>query len=474
MTEHQLLAVLASTPPTDSSSPTEHREVQRRLYELGRRRLAELPDVKTATLTSSILGSDTRRTRLILPSQPDQAQEVDHITIGHDFFDTFGIELVHGRTFNAGDRAGGVGAVIVNQAFVERFLSDARGQAVLGHELRLPDLDADTALDRFVIVGTAADVHHASPLREPAPLVFLPFTQHLMRRMVVGMVKPILQTIERLTRNSQHVFGAAAQLADASRGIARGASDQAASLQKTSSGLEDMAAVTQQNAVNAREASRVASATTQEALGSREAMRRLMDAIEKIKQSSNRTAKILRSIDEIAFQTNLLSLNAAVEAARAGEAGRGFAVVAEEVRNLARRSAEAAKTTSALIHESQTNADDGVVASGQVSEVMLKVAERIQGVTRLVDQVSQASGEQALGISEITGAMARFDRVTQRHVGSSEEASSIGETLFVQAKGLSRLVDDLISIELLNHGPETPASVPPGGSWARSMILFRR
>ncbi len=301
-----------------------------------------------------------------------------------------------------------------------------------------------------------------------------------MRRLVVGMVKPILQTIERLTRNSQQVFGAAAQLADASRGIARGASDQAASLQKTSSGLDDMAAVTQQNAVNAREASRVATSTTQEALGSREAMRRLTDAIEKIKQSSNRTAKILRSIDEIAFQTNLLSLNAAVEAARAGEAGRGFAVVAEEVRNLARRSAEAAKTTSALIHESQKNADDGVAASGQVGDVMLKVAERIQGVTRLVDQVSQASGEQALGISEITGAMARFDSVTQRNVGSSKEASAIGETLFVQAKELSRLVDDLISIvgagelgsprgELESDGPEIHADALDGDLPPKSM-----
>ncbi len=271
-------------------------------------------------------------------------------------------------------------------------------------------------------------------------------------KIALGIVKPISQTITGLTRNSQEVFDAAAQVAEASREIACGASEQAVSLQETSSGLENMAATTQQNAASAREASHVASSTWQEARGSRKFMERMMEAIEKIKRSSERTAKILQSIDDIAFQTNLLSLNAAVEAARAGEAGRGFAVVAEEVRNLARRSAEAARSTSALIHESQKNLEDGVAASREVDEVMLNIGERLQGVTRLVDQVSQASGEQALGITEITGTVTRLGDVTQRNAANSREGSSVGEALFVQAKELGRLVEDLTRIVGVEEG----------------------
>ncbi len=180
-TEHQLLAVMAGAPPrTAATGRAEEREVKRRLYELGRQRLAALPGVGTVTLASSILGSGVGRARLVLPERPDESFQVDRITIGPDFFETFGIALDRGRGFHAGDRAGGIGAAIVNRAFVERFWG---GGGAVGRELRLPDLGADTDGDRFVVVGVAADVRHASPRQAPAPFVYLSLRQHFEGRL---------------------------------------------------------------------------------------------------------------------------------------------------------------------------------------------------------------------------------------------------------------------------------------------------
>ena len=175
-------------------------------------------------------------------------------------------------------------------------------------------------------------------------------------------------------------------------------------------------------------------------------MTRMSAAIDDIKQSSDQTAKIIKTIDEIAFQTNLLALNAAVEAARAGEAGKGFAVVAEEVRNLAQRSAEAARTTADMIEGSVKNADNGVGISKEVAETLGEIAEGNRKVNDLVGEISAASNEQSQGIEQISTAVTQMDQITQSNAANAEESASASEELSAQAEELTNMVRDLQAV----------------------------
>ncbi|HOE66793.1 MAG TPA: methyl-accepting chemotaxis protein [Candidatus Hydrogenedentes bacterium] len=261
-----------------------------------------------------------------------------------------------------------------------------------------------------------------------------------------SITKPIGNVIDSLTQGSEQVGSAANQVAQSSQSMAEGASEQASSLEETSASLEEMTSMTKQNADNANQASTMSTESRNAAEKGQHAMVRMSEAIDKIKASSDQTAKIIKTIDEIAFQTNLLALNAAVEAARAGDAGKGFAVVAEEVRNLAQRSAQAAKDTAALIEGSQQNADNGVAVAGEVGSILEQIAISIGKVTQLVGEVAAASNEQAQGIEQINTAIAQMDQLTQANAASSEEAASASEELSAQAAELNEVVNALTAL----------------------------
>ena len=256
----------------------------------------------------------------------------------------------------------------------------------------------------------------------------------------------IRKVITGLTQSSEQLNSAAHQVASSSQSMAEGASKQASSLEEVSSSLEEMSSMTKQNADNAKEANSLAENARTSATSGNDAMVRMNDAINRIKTSADETAKIVKTIDEIAFQTNLLALNAAVEAARAGEAGKGFAVVAEEVRSLAQRSAEAAKNTSELIQDSQANSENGVKVSNEVASTLSEIVEASNKVSSLVSEVAAASEEQAQGIEQINGAVAHMDQVTQSNAANAEESSSASQELSSQSRDLSNIVSSLVAL----------------------------
>ncbi len=248
--------------------------------------------------------------------------------------------------------------------------------------------------------------------------------------------------LEHVAAGAQQVAAASAQINSGSQSLAQGASEQASSLEEVSSSLQEMSSMTKQNAANAKEASGLSNSARASAGRGVESMNRLSGAITKIKDSSDQTAKIVKTIDEIAFQTNLLALNAAVEAARAGDAGRGFAVVAEEVRNLAIRSAEAAKNTAAMIETSVKNADGGVVINQEVLANLKEISEQVARVTDVVADITAATEQQSQGIDQITTAVEQMNQVTQQTAASAEESASAAEELTSQSQEMMSLVSE--------------------------------
>ncbi len=248
------------------------------------------------------------------------------------------------------------------------------------------------------------------------------------------------ESLQTVATVADQVATAASQISINSQTLARGSSEQAAVLEEISASLQEMSSMTRQNSESAGQARTMAEETLGSVEGGLASMRSLSDAIGRIKDSSDQTARIVKTIDEIAFQTNLLALNAAVEAARAGDAGKGFAVVAEEVRNLALRSAEAARQTSALIEAALSNAESGVEANDRVAASLATINAQARRVSEVMSEIALASTQQTEGIAQLSKAIEQFNGTTQESAASSEEAASVSEELAAQAAEARSLV----------------------------------
>jgi methyl-accepting chemotaxis protein len=257
--------------------------------------------------------------------------------------------------------------------------------------------------------------------------------------------KPIKAVVESLDSASHEVTSASIQISGSSQSLAQGASEQASSLEETSASMEEMASVTKQNAINAEEAAKLVSMCSSAAENGSKIVGEMNNSMEEINASSKKIAEITKVIDGIAFQTNLLALNAAVEAARAGEHGKGFAVVAEEVRNLAQRSAAAAKDTTVLIEDSVNKAGNGAELAVKCGEALQDIVKNVMKAKELTTDITNASAEQSQGISQVSNAVHQMDEVTQQNAASAEETASASEQLSAQAQNLKEQVEMLSS-----------------------------
>ncbi len=261
-----------------------------------------------------------------------------------------------------------------------------------------------------------------------------------------SIARPIGHVANELNEASEQVASASTQVASASQSLAEGASEQASALEETSSSLEEMSSMTKQNADNAAQAKALTAQAKQIVDKVDGQMHHMVTAIQEVTKSSEETGKIIKTIDEIAFQTNLLALNAAVEAARAGEAGAGFAVVAGEVRNLAMRAADAAKSTSSLIENTIVTVRRSRDLTQQTQDAFKENVDISNKIGQLIDEIAAASSEQAQGISQIGKAVAEMDKVVQQTAANAEESASASEEMNAQALQMKHNVEQLVTI----------------------------
>jgi methyl-accepting chemotaxis protein len=281
-----------------------------------------------------------------------------------------------------------------------------------------------------------------------------------------SIVRPLDAAIDVIDGASDQGEDAARDIASSSLRLAEGASEQAASLEEASATLEEISSMTRRNAENAGTAQIIAGQTRQAADAGTSDMREMIGAMGEIKSASDNISKIIKTIDEIAFQTNILALNAAVEAARAGEAGAGFAVVADEVRALAQRSALAARETADKIADSIAKSEHGVRVSGKVSASLDEIAAKARRMDELVREIATGSGDQSAGINQVNTAVSQLDKVTQANAAAAEESASAAEELSAQSVELRTAVGRLVAVvsgassRLAAPAAQTAAPVP--------------
>jgi methyl-accepting chemotaxis protein/methyl-accepting chemotaxis protein-1 (serine sensor receptor) len=267
---------------------------------------------------------------------------------------------------------------------------------------------------------------------------------------LVFVVRGITARLRDLTRQlagcARGVSDASSQISSASRALADGASRQAGSLEETSASSQELSSMTQSNANSSQEATKLMAKTATQVTDANRQLGEMVSSMQNIGAASAKIAKIIKIIDEIAFQTNILALNAAVEAARAGQAGLGFAVVADEVRNLAGRCAQAAKDTSILIAESIETTREGKAKLDHMAQAIRSITESAVQVKRLVDEVSVSSGEQARGIEHIATSLAEIEGITQQAAASAQQSATASSSMSAQSEAMDKVSQQLVAM----------------------------
>jgi len=285
---------------------------------------------------------------------------------------------------------------------------------------------------------------------------------YILTRWIEGSLH---RAFQQITQGIDQVYKAARQVAAAAQDVARGASQQASAVQRVSANSEQLNSMTQQNAHHARSAAETVAEASKMVEAANRTLAAMVQSMREINEASDRISRVIKVIDELAFQTNILALNAAVEAARAGEAGLGFAVVADEVRNLAQRSAQAAQDTAAMIQESIQKSAEGAKRLEEVQKAIAAITETSSKINVLVSEVSTGSEEQAQGIRDVAGQLAEMEKVIQQAAASAEESASAAEELTAQAAAMRTVVEQLYCL-LGGRQVSLPEGGPEPATWA--------
>ena len=322
------------------------------------------------------------------------------------------------------------------------------GKDILGY--RMEDMKDGDLRATFTVISSLAPVHEVTRATTNNIVIWgLIFTflalmlGYLIVRSPIGQLADVARN---LAGAGSELGTASGQISSVSQSLSAGSTESAASLEETVASIEELSSMVARNADNAKEASSLSADCRSSAERGEAEIRELIQAISEISKGSKKIEEIIKVIDDIAFQTNLLALNAAVEAARAGEQGRGFAVVAEAVRNLAQRSASAAKDITALIQDSVEKVQRGSSLAASSGTALNEIVSSVKKVADINAEIASASAEQSVGITQISKAMLQLDQTTQQNAAASEEAAASAEEMAAQARALLKLVEDLSEV----------------------------